>query len=93
MNYSMLVFDKMSNIENLESKFSKELQLNKVMVLFLPIMGWSFLGRLGWSDGSDRRITCNLHKKGDSAGVCRPPLQWLSQFLSYEKEIIQLFRE
>ena len=46
---------------------------------------------LGWSIGSVCRTTCNLHRKDDPAGVCRPPLRWLSQFLSYEKEIIQLF--
>ena len=68
-------------------------------MLFLPILGWRFPGSLGWFDGSDCRITCNLHKKrvggggggGDPTGVCRSPLPWLSQFLSYEKEIIQLF--
>ena len=27
---------------------------------------------------------------GDPTRVCRPPLRWLSQFLSYEKERIQL---
>ena len=30
-------------------------------------------------------------KMGDPAGVCLPPLRWLSQFLSYERERIQLF--
>ena len=62
------------------------------MVLFLPILGWSSLGPLGRSDGSDRRKTCNLQEKDDSAGVCRSPLRWLSKFLSYKKEKIQLFR-
>ena len=56
------------------------------MVFFSPILGWSLLKSLGRSVGSDRRATCNLHKKGDPAGVCRPPLRWLSQFLPYEKE-------
>ena len=62
-----------------------------MMVFFLPILGWSFLEPLGWSVGSARRITCNLHRKDDLAGVCQPPLRWLSQFISYEKERIQLF--
>ena len=53
---------------------------------FLVILGWSLLRPLGRSDGSDRRATCNLHKKGDPARVCRPLLRWLSQFLPYEKE-------
>ena len=57
------------------------------MVLFLPILGWSSLRSLGQFDGSRRRTTCKLHKKmGDPARVCRPLLQWLSQFLSYKKE-------
>ena len=38
-----------------------------MMVLFLPILGWSHLRPLGLSDGSGRRATCNLHKKGDPA--------------------------
>ena len=62
------------------------------MVLFLLILGWSFSRSLGRFDGSDRRTTCNLHKKGgDLERVCQPPLRWLSRFLSYEKERIQLF--
>ena len=28
----------------------------------------------------------NLHREGGSTGECRPPLQCLSQFLSYERE-------
>ena len=61
------------------------------MVLFLPILGKSFSGSLGRFDGSDHLTTCNLHKKGNPTEVCWPPLRWLSQFLSYEKERIQLF--
>ena len=34
-----------------------------MMVLFLSILGWNLLRSLGRSDGSDRRATCNLHKK------------------------------
>ena len=34
--------------------------------------------------------TC-MKKGAIRGGVCQPPLQWLSQFLSYEREIIQLF--
>ena len=44
------------------------------MVLFSLILGWSLLRLLGRSDGSDRQATYNLHKKGDPARVCRPPL-------------------
>ena len=54
------------------------------MVLFLPRLGWSLLRPLGRSDGSDCRATCNLHKKGHPAEVCRLPLRWLSQFFPYE---------
>ena len=61
------------------------------MVLFLPILGLSFLEPLDLSVGSARRTTYNLHKKGDPTGVCRSPLRWLSQFLFNKKEIIQLF--
>ena len=32
----------------------------------------------------------NLHKKGGQTGECRPHLQCLSQFFSYEKERDQL---
>ena len=63
------------------------------MVLFLLILGWSFLESLGQSVGRDRRTTCNLHLKGDpegGGGGCQPPLRCLSQFLSYEKDKIQL---
>ena len=62
----------------------------KLMVLFLLILGWSFLELLDRSVGPNRCINCNLHRKGDPEGVCRS-LLWLSQFLSYEKERIQLF--
>ena len=61
------------------------------MMLFLLILGWTFSGPLGQFDGSGRRTTCKLHrKKGDPAGVCQPPLRWLSRFLFYEKKRIQL---
>ena len=42
--------------------------------------------------GSVRRVGSmyNLHKKGGPAGECRPPLRFLSQFLSYEREKDQL---
>ena len=33
----------------------------KLMVLFLSILGRSSLESLGWSVGTDRRTTCNLH--------------------------------
>ena len=33
----------------------------KLMVLFLPILDWSFLESLGQSVGSDHRTTYNLH--------------------------------
>ena len=38
-----------------------------MMVLFLSILDWSHLRPFGMSDGSVRRATCNLHKKGDPA--------------------------
>ena len=34
----------------------------------------------------DRPTTCNLHKKGDPAGVYLPPFRGLSQFLPYKKK-------
>ena len=56
------------------------------------MLSWSLSGPLSQFDGSSHRTTCKLHRKrGDPAGVCRSPLRWLSQFLSYEKERIQLF--
>ena len=70
---------------------SKRKRRNKLMVLFLPMLVWSFSGPLDRSVGYDRRTTCNLQKRGDPARVCRPPLRWLSQFLSYEKERIRLY--
>ena len=33
----------------------------------------------------------NLHKKGGPARECWPPLRWLSQFLSHEREINHLW--
>ena len=56
------------------------------MVFFSLILGWSLLRPLGRFDGSDGWTTCNLHKKGDPAELCRSSLRWLSQFLPYEKE-------
>ena len=62
-----------------------------LMVLFLLILGWSLLRPLGWSNGSDRQTTCNLHKKGDPAGVCRLLLRWQNQFFPYEKNSIVFY--
>ena len=59
-----------------------------LMVLFLSILGWSLLESLGRSVGPDRYTTCT--EKGGPTGECRPPLRYLSQFLSYEKERDQL---
>ena len=55
------------------------------MVLFSTDTGLELIGVFGLISRAESMNS--LHKKGGPAGVCRPPLQWLSQFPFCDKEI------
>ena len=60
-----------------------------MMVIFLPILGWIFLGSLGRSVRLNRRITCNLQpalKRWSGEGVPAASLMPKLDSFLFEKE-------